>query len=73
MSVENSLLKVDGIVVCKLLVVDGDVFLQFRDRSALRSNKRGTRFVSVSLDSFAAKVTKFCERVVHRRNDLDTA
>jgi hypothetical protein len=50
----TSLVRVDGIVCFKRIVRDGQVYLQFKDRDGIRANCRGTYFVEVPLDEFAA-------------------
>lgn len=57
----TSLVRVDGIIVCKAFMRDGAVILQFKDGDRLRSQRRQTMFVEVPLPAFVAAIEKlFC-------------
>jgi hypothetical protein len=46
------IVRVDGIILCKRIVREGVVFLQFKDGDRMRSHQRGTAFVEVPLEAF---------------------
>ncbi|MCJ7533192.1 MAG: hypothetical protein MUO64_19495 [Anaerolineales bacterium] len=48
----TSLVRVDGIILCKRVERCGVVYLQFKDGDRLRSQCRGTAFVEVPLEAF---------------------
>jgi hypothetical protein len=50
----TSIVRVDGITLCKRVVRDGVVWLQFKDKDRMRSDARGTPFVEVPLVAFGA-------------------
>ena len=50
----TSLIRVDGIIVCKLVIRDQTVFLEFKDGDRMRSQCRKTQFVEIPLEAFNA-------------------
>jgi hypothetical protein len=46
------LIRVDGIIVCKMIVRDKTVFLEFKDGDRMRSQCRKTQFVEIPLEVF---------------------
>jgi len=46
------LIRVDGIIVCKMIVRDKTVFLEFKDGDRMRSQCRKTQFVEIPLEAF---------------------
>jgi hypothetical protein len=48
----TSIVRVDGVILCKRVVRCGAIYLQFKDGDRLRSNCRGTQFIEVPLDAF---------------------
>lgn len=53
----SSIVRVDGIAICKRIVKRDGVYLQFADRDKQRSGIRGTRFVEVRLDAWINKIS----------------
>jgi hypothetical protein len=52
----NGMVRVDEVTVCKRVERAGRTWLQFCDRSKVRSQGRGTRLIEVPLDIFALRV-----------------
>ena len=50
----TQLIRVDGIIVCKLVIRDNTVFLEFKDGDRMRSQCRKTQFVEIPLAAFSA-------------------
>jgi hypothetical protein len=50
----TSLIRVDGIIVCKLVIREHTVFLEFKDGDRMRSQCRKTQFVEIPLEAFSA-------------------
>jgi hypothetical protein len=48
----TSLVRIDGIILCKRVVRCGVVYLQFKDGDRMRSTCRGTQFVEIPLEAF---------------------
>ena len=48
------LIRVDGIIVCKMIIRDDTVFLEFKDGDRMRSQCRKTQFVEIPLEAFSA-------------------
>jgi len=48
------LIRVDGIIVCKMIIRDDTVFLEFKDGDRMRSQCRKTQFVEIPLKAFEA-------------------
>jgi hypothetical protein len=48
----TSIVRVDGVILCKRIIRSGVTYLQFKDGDRLRSNCRGTQFIEVPLDAF---------------------
>jgi hypothetical protein len=46
------LIRVDGIIVCKMIIRENTVFLEFKDGDRLRSQCRHTQFVEIPLEAF---------------------
>ena len=46
------LIRVDGIIVCKLVIRENTVFLEFKDGDRMRSQCRKTQFVEIPLEAF---------------------
>lgn len=44
---KDDLVRVDGITICRRVVRDGVLYLQFYDRDKIRSNCRGSNCVEV--------------------------
>jgi hypothetical protein len=53
----TSLVRVDGVILCKRVVRCGQVVLQFKDGDRMRSQCRGTAFIEVPLESFRSVLT----------------
>ena len=52
----TSLVRVDNITVCKLVIRCGVPCLQFKDKDRLRSQCRGTEFIEIPLSAFRAAI-----------------
>jgi len=50
----TSIIRVDGIIVCKLVIRENTVFLEFKDGDRMRSQCRKTQFVEIPLAAFSA-------------------
>jgi hypothetical protein len=50
---DTSLMRVDGIIICKVVEKCGEIYLQFKDGDRMRSRCRGTAFVEVPLEALA--------------------
>lgn len=46
--------RLDGMMVCRRVVHEGQVFLQFKDYDRMRSQCRGTRLIEIPLEVFSA-------------------
>ena len=46
---DDNLIRADGVVLGRRVQVDGQAYLQLKDRDRLRSQKRGTVFVHVPI------------------------
>jgi hypothetical protein len=55
---DTSIVRIDGIILCKRIVRDGKVILQFKDGDRIRSRCRNTPFVEIPLDAFAEALKK---------------
>ena len=53
----SSIIRVDGIPICKRVLRDDGVYLQFSDNNKERNIIRGTKFVEVRLDAWINKIT----------------
>lgn len=49
-------LRLDGSVCCRLLIQDGEVWLEFYDRDRLRSSCRGDHLVCIKLEDFITRI-----------------
>lgn len=56
---KDNMIRVDGIPVGKVIIIDGVCILQFCDGDRMRSSCRGSRLVEVTLEDFLA-VVKGC-------------
>ena len=54
----EGLVRVDGVVVFRLLTRGGILFAQFLDSDRLRSQCRGARYIEVPWDALAEKLTR---------------
>lgn len=54
---DTSLVRIDGIILCKKVEKCGEVYLQFKDGDRLRSRCRGTSFVEIPISSFYKSLT----------------
>lgn len=57
------ILRIDEIVLFRLEVRDGEVWVQLQDRDRRRSTRRGNARVEVPLDLFIAKLVKEAMRL----------
>lgn len=48
----SHIVRVDGVILCKRVVRNGVVILQFKDGDRMRSRDRGTAFIEVPLKAF---------------------
>lgn len=55
---ENDLICVDQIPICKVLTIEGKIYLEFRDKNSFRSQYRRTELVRVDLETFLGTVGK---------------
>lgn len=54
----SGMVRVDGIIVCRVVVIPGDgVRLQFFDGNRQRSARRGANLVEVPISTFAERVS----------------
>jgi hypothetical protein len=59
---DTSLVRVDGIIVCKQVVKCGVVYLQFKDGDRLRSRCRGTAFIEIPLEALTGALDLKAEK-----------
>lgn len=53
---QNDLLRIDGIPIAKLIALDGVLLLEFKDGDRLRSECRGSCFISIPLLEFVSQI-----------------
>ena len=52
----SGLIRIDGIIVCKKVTIDGRTFLQFKDSDRMRASCRKSALVELPLADFVAMV-----------------
>lgn len=56
-TISNSdMVRIDGFTLCKRIIKDGEVYLQFCDRDNIRASCRGSKFIEIKLSVFAQKI-----------------
>lgn len=55
---DANFLRLDGSACCKVIVVDGVVYLEFFDRDRLRSSCRGDQYLRITLKDFAERIAQ---------------
>jgi hypothetical protein len=60
---EANFLRMDGSATCKIVIEDGQIWLEFYDRDRLRSQCRGDQYLKISLDDFVARVNELTKVV----------
>lgn len=53
----SGLVRVDGIIVCKKVILDGRTYLQFKDKDRPRGRCRGTTVVEIRLSDFYSAIS----------------
>lgn len=53
---QDNFLRLDGSAGCKLIEMDGEVWLEFYDRDRLRSSCRGDHLLHIRLSDFITRI-----------------
>jgi len=53
---EQGLIRVDGVAVFRVEVVNGVIFVEIIDRDKMRAQCRGAKFVQIPLDDLVARI-----------------
>ena len=59
---DSSLLRIDNVALFRLVIWDGELWVQVKDRNKARSSQRGHDCIMVPLDLFVAKLVKTAQR-----------
>ena len=52
----GGMIRIDGMNLCKKVIRNGVIYLQFKDRDAVRSNCRKTCYIEISLIDFVGQI-----------------
>ena len=54
----GGMIRIDGLILCKKVIRNGEIWLQFKDRDAVRSNCRHACLIEISLDELVGMIEK---------------
>lgn len=66
---KGKLVRIDGIPICKLVSIDGVPHLEFKDQDRMRSDCRGSCFVTIAVADFQDSL----EKAYNEQDITDTA
>lgn len=55
----TDMVRIDGFTLCKRIIKNGEVYLQFCDRDNIRASCRGSKFIEIKLVDFYERIKDY--------------